>query len=64
MTLPEEVSRIYRLSRRGGEDLGREGYCRGNVLGSYVHLHFGSNPQLAENFVRFCLKEKGRSSRA
>jgi cobyrinic acid a,c-diamide synthase len=64
MTLPEEVSRIYRLSRRGGEDLGLEGYCRGNVLGSYVHLHFGSNPQLAENFVRFCLKEKGSSSRA
>jgi cobyrinic acid a,c-diamide synthase len=58
MTLPEEVSRIYRLSRRGGEDLGREGYCRGNVLGSYVHLHFGSNLQLAENFVRFCVKRK------
>jgi cobyrinic acid a,c-diamide synthase len=58
LTLPEDVSRIYRLSRRGGEDLGREGYCRGNVLGSYVHLHFGSNPQLAENFVRFCNQGK------
>jgi len=54
MDLPGSVPTSYRLSRRGGEDLGAEGYRTGNVLGSYVHLHFGSNPQLAGNFVEFC----------
>jgi cobyrinic acid a,c-diamide synthase len=56
MDLPDTVDTCYRLSRRGGEQLGAEGYRTGNVLGSYIHLHFGSNPQLATNFVAFCRK--------
>jgi cobyrinic acid a,c-diamide synthase len=54
LELPPTVSRVYRLRDRAGRDLPREGYCRRNVLGSYVHLHFGSNPQVAEHFVGFC----------
>lgn len=54
MEIPGDAGTSYRLSRRGGEDLGVEGYRVGNVLGSYVHLHFGSNPQVADNFVEFC----------
>ncbi len=57
--MSEAVERCYQLSRRGGKRLGVEGYRIHNVLGSYVHLHFGSNPQVAENFVCFCLKSKG-----
>jgi cobyrinic acid a,c-diamide synthase len=29
-----------------------EGYSRNNVLASYIHLHFRSNPDLARTFVR------------
>lgn len=53
--MPEQIERCYQLSRRGGEQLGSEGYRINNVLGSYVHLHFGSNPQVAENFINYCL---------
>ena len=60
LAMPESVRRDYRLSRRDDADLGREGYRIGNVLGSYVHLHFGSNPQLAVNFVNFCEQTRNR----
>ncbi|PLX83742.1 MAG: cobyrinic acid a,c-diamide synthase [Desulfuromonas sp.] len=59
LEMPEAVERAYRMSRRGGEDLGPEGYHLRNVLGSYVHLHFGSNPQVAANFVAFCRDRAG-----
>jgi cobyrinic acid a,c-diamide synthase len=52
--MPVAVGRSYSLSRKGGADLGSEGFRYKNVLASYVHLHFGSNPQLAVNFVQFC----------
>jgi len=59
--MPKTVARCYRLSRRGGEPLGVEGYRINNVLGSYVHLHFGSNPRVAEELVRFYLNNKRRT---
>jgi cobyrinic acid a,c-diamide synthase len=41
----------YLVTRRRGGQQTEEGYLRGNVLGSYVHAHWASNPGLARSFV-------------
>ncbi|ORJ60274.1 cobyrinate a,c-diamide synthase [Geothermobacter hydrogeniphilus] len=58
LEMPVSVPRVYALRRKGGAASGSEGFSCKNVLASYVHLHFGGNPQLAENFVRFCERKK------
>jgi cobyrinic acid a,c-diamide synthase len=45
---------VYNVTSRGGAAMVREGYCRRQTLGSYIHLHFGSNPDVARYFVRSC----------
>jgi cobyrinic acid a,c-diamide synthase len=55
--VPASVQRVYRLRPRGGEERD-EGYQVGNALLSYVHLHFASNPQIADNFVATCAGER------
>jgi cobyrinic acid a,c-diamide synthase len=55
--MPPEVERVYML-RRAGVELGTEGYRYRNCLASYVHLHFGSNPVMAETFVESCREYK------
>ncbi|MGH9595677.1 MAG: cobyrinate a,c-diamide synthase, partial [Edaphobacter sp.] len=46
-----DVSTSYRVkySMSGKEEL--EGFRHGNVLASYIHLHFRANPTVAESFV-------------
>ncbi len=51
--MPDEVRRCYEVSRRG-DVLGMEGFQIRNCLASYIHLHFGSNPEIAEAFVAAC----------
>lgn len=55
------IPAMYKVaSRRGGRQT-VEGYQVRNTLGSYIHLHFGSQPDVARNFVaaaRQYLKER------
>lgn len=43
---------LYRIGEHSA------GYARGSVMGSYIHLHFGSYPGLAAGFVRACRHRK------
>jgi len=51
--MPPQVERVYRLGKNG-TDLGQEGYRYKNCLGSYIHLHFGSCPDMATAFITNC----------
>ena len=53
--MPHKVRRAYQVGKHG-LDLGEEGFRHKNCLASYIHLHFGSNPALAPNFVASCRK--------
>ncbi len=51
---PTTSSTAYRVRKRRGGEAFAEGYTAGSVLGSYVHAHWASNPQVAAAFVRSC----------
>lgn len=49
-----QASQVYEVTDRNGRTSSSGGWRKGNCLGSYIHLHFGSNPDLATNFVSAC----------
>ncbi len=54
--VPDDLSRAYVLRRRRGGEPALEGYARGSVLGSYVHVHWASCPEAAAGFVEACAR--------
>jgi cobyrinic acid a,c-diamide synthase len=51
---PASVPRLYTVSDGHGGTPRAEGFAVGSTLMSYIHLHFGSNPALAANFIEAC----------
>jgi cobyrinic acid a,c-diamide synthase len=54
--LAEDADRRYVVRRRRDGAAQEEGYATGNVLASYVHAHWASNPGAAAGFVGACVE--------
>ncbi|MCP4023473.1 MAG: cobyrinate a,c-diamide synthase [Desulfobacteraceae bacterium] len=50
------IEDVYQVSSRSGQDLSLKGYQTNNTLGSYLHVHLGSNEKSAEVFVKKCIQ--------
>ena len=48
---PDLIKQVYSVTKPGDEKEEREGYGKGSVLASYVHLHFASNRSFARSFA-------------
>jgi len=55
-----EIDTNYNVRYSLSGEQEKEGYSIGNVLASYVHLHFGASPSMAQHFVARAHKVKTR----
>ncbi|HEY6420635.1 MAG TPA: cobyrinate a,c-diamide synthase [Candidatus Binataceae bacterium] len=55
-----EVEHAYNVTPRWGGAAFTEGYRVNTLLATYVHAHWASNPEAAENFVRSCQNSRAR----
>ncbi|MFD3166858.1 cobyrinate a,c-diamide synthase [Herpetosiphon sp. NSE202] len=51
---PEPSKAAYRVIAPDGKAQHHEGYQAGNLLASYIHLHWLANPSMAQRFVETC----------
>ncbi len=56
----DRSERVYRVVPRWGGERFAEGYRVYNVLASYVHAHWASNPRAAQGFVESCARWRQR----
>ncbi|MCR5559420.1 cobyrinate a,c-diamide synthase [Schwartzia sp. (in: firmicutes)] len=57
-----EYPRAFEFVRTRKKEPYDAGYASGNILGSYLHLHFAGCPQAAEHFVETCRAYKNREA--
>jgi len=60
LALGGDIEHAYTVRRRRGGEVRREGYRIGNVLASYVHAHWASNPLAARGLVSACAARRAR----
>jgi len=58
--LSQDVATVFSITDRSGMDKTPEGYFINHTLGSYNHLHFGSQPDVARCFVENCLTYRNK----
>jgi cobyrinic acid a,c-diamide synthase len=56
-----EIAGLYQVCNRKGVEVGPDGFMVYNTLAGYIHFHFGSNPEMAGNFVASCREYKNRT---
>ncbi len=49
-----EGEKVFSMTARTGHKEGDTGWQVNRTLGSYIHLHFGSQPDAASSFVNSC----------
>ncbi|PWH15318.1 MAG: cobyrinate a,c-diamide synthase [Ardenticatenia bacterium] len=52
--LPDEVPFAYDAVTLQGEKPHQEGFARGNLLASYIHLHFAARPEMVARWLERC----------
>jgi cobyrinic acid a,c-diamide synthase len=55
----QQTARIYAVKDGSGKEIGNEGYRVKNTIGSYIHIHFGSNPEIAGHLINKCKEHHG-----
>jgi len=54
---------VYQVTSRAGQNISLKGYQVSNTLGSYLHIHFGSNEGCAKHFVETCKGFKDKQNK-
>lgn len=58
--VPVDAKFAYVMKRGVGIDGRQDGWIEYNILASYMHVHFGYDAQLAQNFIEACRKYSRR----
>ena len=61
---PPQLPCVYQARRRRGGAPLAEGYLSGNVLASYIHMHWARSPEIPRALVANCLAHAARARQA
>ncbi len=57
------IANVYQTSSRAGQKITLKGFQVNKTFGSYLHVHFGSNPDCARHFVETCKAFKDKTQK-